>query len=496
VPRRWLLRLVALAIGFLPFVLLEAALQSWSSRPAAQADPFLDCSRLKPLFIEAEPGRMSIPEARLRLFAPATFDVSKPRGTKRIFALGGSTTQGEPYGPPTAFPEWLKTNLEIASPGEKFEVVNCGGLSYASYRVLAILREVLEYDPDLIVVYTGQNEFLEQRELSGWSKLPTPLVRSASLVNSLRSVKLFRNCFHPAKEVGVDARSTTELKAEVDALLDYQGGLEKYQRSNLHREAVAQSFQWNLRAIVEECLARTVPVVLVVPTVNLKDCPPFKYDIDPTLHAEDHSVATEHWSKIESLVATDDSRFEFARKLLSIDPQHAGALYLLGRRALDACDWEEAERMLQAAKDFDVCPLRATQVIQQVVRDIAAEYKLPIVDADRLFQSLSPRGIVGREWLVDHIHPTIEGHQKIGEELCRVVIYAKLVKTKKPIMSQDRTAAYRQHLSTLGEDYFLRGKQRLEGLMLWTQGRAKKILKEADNASRLSPGPSVEKPQP
>ncbi len=47
-----------------------------------------------------------------------------------------------------------------------------------------------------------------------------------------------------------------------------------------------------------------------------------------------------------------------------------------------------------------------------------------------------------------------------------------------------RTERWRAHLSTLGEDYFQRGKQRLEGLMLWTQGRAKKVRSDALSAVR------------
>ena len=42
-------------------------------------------------------------------------------------------------------------------------MINCGGVSYASYRLGPILDEVLGYEPDLIMLYTGHNEFLEAR---------------------------------------------------------------------------------------------------------------------------------------------------------------------------------------------------------------------------------------------------------------------------------------------------------------------------------------------
>ncbi len=43
------------------------------------------------------------------------------------------------------------------------EVINVGGISYASYRIAAILDEVLQHEPDLVVIYMGHNEFLEAR---------------------------------------------------------------------------------------------------------------------------------------------------------------------------------------------------------------------------------------------------------------------------------------------------------------------------------------------
>ena len=35
-----------------------------------------------------------------------------------------------------------------------------GGVSYASYRVAALMEELVRYEPDLFVIYSGHNEFL------------------------------------------------------------------------------------------------------------------------------------------------------------------------------------------------------------------------------------------------------------------------------------------------------------------------------------------------
>jgi hypothetical protein len=44
-------------------------------------------------------------------------------------------------------------------------------------------------------------------------------------------------------------------------------------------------------------------------------------------------------------------------------------------------------------------------------------------------------------------------------------------------LERRRAKAFQQHLSSLGEPYFARGKAKLEGLRLWTQGRANKQRK-------------------
>ncbi len=49
-------------------------------------------------------------------------------------------------------------NLQAAGSEVEYEVVNCGGVSYASYRLVPILDEVLPYEPDVIVLCLYYND--------------------------------------------------------------------------------------------------------------------------------------------------------------------------------------------------------------------------------------------------------------------------------------------------------------------------------------------------
>ncbi len=148
--RHCLLRMFAIVLGFLPIAICEAGLRLFSVYPPINYDPFLDLSGTAPLFVKSD-DVWTIPIERQRLFAEASFANVKSPKTRRVFCIGGSTTQGEPYKPPTAFPKWVEINLTLAAPYWDWEVVNCGGLSYASYRMLPIVNEILEHDADLVM---------------------------------------------------------------------------------------------------------------------------------------------------------------------------------------------------------------------------------------------------------------------------------------------------------------------------------------------------------
>ncbi len=477
--RRWAFRLAAILLGFSPFLLLEIALRGLglpSSPPPV--DPYIDLHNLRPLFqLNATTDQLEISPERMNLFRPAKFAASKPPGTFRIFALGGSTTQGEPYATETAFPEWLRLNLQAAVGNEPtVEAINCGGLSYASYRVLAILREVLNYSPDLIVIYTGHNEYLEYRTYAGYRQ-PNATQRWFGWLSGWHTVQLARSLAGQTTEraTASDQPHKTELKSEVDALLDYQGGLTEYRRGDAWYEPIPAHFRWNLEQMVSACQAAHVPLLLVRPVSNLIDCPPLKFEVDPQLSLEDRARFEAHWEAARSGAATVQQSLAEIKSALSIDPQHAGANYLLGQRQFEAGDFAPALTSLQRAKDYDVCPLRAPTSICESVTEVAHRYRTPLVDAEFLFADRSHHGLVGNRWLVDHIHPNLEGHQLLGEELAQLCFEKEIFPAPVGDWKIRRQKLFNDHLSQLNEAYFQRGKQRLAGLLLWTQGRAKKI---------------------
>ncbi|HBE68956.1 MAG TPA: hypothetical protein DDW52_12480 [Planctomycetaceae bacterium] len=468
-------------LGLLPIVTLEVGLRIAGYRGTAAIDPYVDLHRLEPLFVSTgsvdDYQQFAIDDSRLHLFRLVRFKLPKPEKTYRVFALGGSTTQGEPFSTETAFPMWLQIRLRAMLPSRTVEVINCGGLSYASYRVRAICEEVLEYEPDLIVVYTAHNEYLEKRSyasndaglVSSLLRWPAANLRSAQWLGSR-----FRGSANRRQETDF-----TMMQREVDALLDYQNGLEDYRRSDTWMSGVVEHFAWNVQQMVEGCRRADVPIVFCLPVANELDCPPMKYELSPVLADDDVERFTKRFENAVELNSMGKSveAMEQAMLALELDPQHAGCLFLLGRLAYAAGDFPAAERYLQAAIDNDVCPLRATSEIEAALSLVLETNDVAQVDAGELFAERSKHGIVGDQWLVDHIHPSVAGHQLLGETIADTLVASGQIKPEIANSDwQDREQDLRAaHLSTLGEDYYHRGKQRLQGLRLWTQGRAKKL---------------------
>ncbi len=114
------------------------------------------------------------------------------RGTSRqahfrIVCLGGSATYGRPFFDHTSFAGWLRAFLPKADPSRKWEVINAGAISYASYRVKGLMAELARFEPDLFIVYMGHNEFLERRTMPrAFSKHLSLLRNAAGLASGLR----------------------------------------------------------------------------------------------------------------------------------------------------------------------------------------------------------------------------------------------------------------------------------------------------------------------
>ena len=415
--RPWQRRFVGLVIGFLILLSLEGLCRlSGLGKPDPRNDPFVSFAYTSKLFTtDPLTNEYVTASERLKFFVEDRFPRSKGQDTYRIFCLGGSTVQGRPYSIETSFSTWLQLSLETAYPDRQFEVINCGGVSYASYRLIPILTECLDYEPDLFIVCTGQNEFLEARTYETEKRWQ----RAHAIASHSRIYHLLQRLKRPAPKI--------ELKQEADALLDYRGGLKAYTRDEAWMKRTQAHYHSNLERLIALSQSAKVPITFLQPPVNLKDCPPFKSD----------GAAADHYQK--------------------------------GQELLSRASFRQAETHFWRALEEDLCPLRLLPSMADDLIRICRQADAPCLDLHELLGKECPQGILGDEILVDHVHPSIRGHQLIANALLE-----HLSEIFGPIPQRHaatRAEIYQTHLDSLDALYYAHGQQRLRNLHLWTKGQ-------------------------
>ncbi|MCW8865396.1 MAG: hypothetical protein OQK22_10920, partial [Colwellia sp.] len=161
-----LYQLIALAIPFAFFALLEGGLR------------FFDYGREMPLFMDY-PGEKNAnapkyllprPDVVKRYFpegsaAPSVtietnfFLKEKPENGLRIVVQGGSTAAGFPFGYGASIAGMLDYRLKQSFPDRTVEVINTALAAVNSYTILDFVDEIIEQQPDAVLIYAGHNEY-------------------------------------------------------------------------------------------------------------------------------------------------------------------------------------------------------------------------------------------------------------------------------------------------------------------------------------------------
>lgn len=427
----------ALTPVFFLFGFTELGLGLVGVAPIAEGDdPYVGFERNLPLYVPAE-GDGDVPAfelaaGRIRFFNPARFSETKSESVRRIFCVGGSTTYGRPYRDLTSFCGWLRATLAALAPGS-FEVINAGGISYASYRVAEVVRQITQFQPDAVIVYTGHNEFLEDRTYSGLRDRSRFVRRAHQLFGRTRVFSALRRLAWSTRE---------ELPAEVETRLDNSIGLDAYNRDDAWSSAVVTHFRLNLERILDLTRAAGAVPIGVVPADNLRSCSPFKSEHDPRLTDSER----EHFGELLAVGVSafrDGDLTASLRNLeeaTSIAPRHAHARYWLGRALIGVGELEVGALELVRARDEDVCPLRATSKILEVTRSVYRAQGVATIDFPAVLAAKSQdesAAAPGEEWFLDHVHPNLEGHRVLARELLDRI---KMLRWLPPGTTQDTAA--------------------------------------------------------
>lgn len=352
------------------------------------------------------------------------FHQVKRKGTFRIFIVGSSAAYGWPYTENYGFSGYLRRALDNAAPG-KFEIINAAGVSFGSHRELDVLKDVILFDPDLVIIFCGNNEYVERNVL-------TSAPDSRKIAGKMRSV-LGKSNIYRAVRLGVREIAPGVLRRQPQADLTDIRADPFVRRGTLGRSAevdnsVLNNYQANILAMKKLLVDKNIKGLFCTVPTNVAGWQP--YAVPPRFSSAEQSI---RWGEIQKEVESLNERntkwdqeslrrtAALVEEALKIAPGHAGSLYTLGQVHLAQKAYPLAYQELVGAKDADARPIRTLSSFNNVIRSIPEESKgIFVADIENAVAEVIRNGLTEGIFL-DYCHFTLEGNKFVAIALLPVL---------------------------------------------------------------------------
>lgn len=413
--RVWLLRVAAAFLSpVIALLLLEAVLSIFGTGyPTAF---FIESEQEGVLTTNAHFG-WHYQQRALTQPQPCLVPVPKPEDTIRVFVLGGSAAMGTPD-PSFGLARVLEVMLRSSFPDHRVEVINAAMRGINSHVVLPIARQCAQLEPDVFVVYVGNNE------ICGLYGPNTPVAffgEHPGLIPVLHWIKQTRT--------GQLLRRVLRSNPEAYQKAEIVQGPEFFAKSrtafdDVKRDAVYRNFETNLKATCRRGLEAGADVIVSTVCVNLRDFPPLG-----SLHRADLTAPQQarwEWLYRKAIESEGKSNrlgaIERYREAAAIDDHYAELHFRLARCALQARDLEVAKRHFALARDRDALQFRTDARLNDIVRDVASQWpgqRVRLVDAERALAASDrcSNGIPGGEFFYEYVHLRFDGDYELAKTL-------------------------------------------------------------------------------
>jgi tetratricopeptide (TPR) repeat protein len=323
-----------------------------------------------------------------------------------------------------SFCGWLRAYLKAADPSREWEVINAGGISYASYRVARMMSELANYEPDLFIVYSGQNEFLEQRSYGALQELPPWVINLDATLSGTRIYTAMKRAMDGIRtDTAALSLQRDQLDVEVNDILNHTMGPESYHRDEALKQQIIMHYRLNLRRMARIADSVDAGIVFVKPAINIRDMSPFKSehrnDLQPAALMQWQALYSEA-QDLHQAGRLDEAMDKYSRAL-TVDDRYAELHFRIGQLLFAQRNYAEAETAFRRAVEEDVAPLRILAPMQQAVDQAAATEDAPLIDFPAIMRQayIDDYGhtVFGSEYFIDHVHTNIEGYRKLGMAL-------------------------------------------------------------------------------
>jgi lysophospholipase L1-like esterase len=403
-------RIISLSVPFLLLILIEVILRT------------LQYGTDSRLFIEYSQDKNYLvlnPDASKKYFTSqkiATtgniepFKKHKDVHTLRMFILGESTAIGYPYFHNGSFHRWLQYRLSHTYPGRDFEIINIALTAVNSYTISDFAKQVVDYEPDAVLIYTGHNEYYGALGVGSTQNFGSnPHI--VGLILRLRDLRIVQFLGHLyAKLKTADSQSEPEGTRMQRMVAEQEIPF----GSTLYQKGVEQ-FTVNMNAAINVLNQHHIPVLVSNLVSNEADLKPFvSFPVDARRYpsfSRNFDLGQKAFQDHDTLAA-----FQFLKSADHIFDQNAFCNYYLGRLALGQKDFKMAQHYFSKARDLDGLRFRAPAKFNQILDSLCHVYPAAhLVDTKAIFERFSKNHIIGDELILEHVHPDIKGYALMSE---------------------------------------------------------------------------------
>ena len=388
---------IALAIPFAFFALLESGLR------------LFDYGTEIPLFMDYPQAENSTapsyllprPDVVKRYFpagsaAPSVtietnfFLKHKPADALRIVVQGGSTAAGFPFGYGASIAGMLDYRLKQSFPDRTVEVINTALAAVNSYTVLDFVDEIIEQQPDAVLIYAGHNEYLGILGVgSAYTAANSPAATLLYLkLKNSRIFQLLQNTYWQITQ----AANIAQKSKNAQRSRTFMSKVAKHKNipfgSDLYEAGLAQ-FDNNISLVIAKYQAAAIPVFISTIASNLADQAPF---------------------------SSNDEQNE----------QSANFYYRQGTRLMASAEHQQAKQAFIKARDLDLLRFRAPSAINNIIIELAKKDRVYFVDANKALTNAAEHGIIGKSLMLEHLHPTMKGYFVIADSFYQAIEQSKV----------------------------------------------------------------------
>ena len=334
---------------------------------------------------------------------PTRFDSRTWREPTRLVVIGGSSALGEPFRPGVSIGTILAWRLRQENPPRRFATTVLARLG-ASLKDMHEELALLERPPDVLVIYSGHNEFTARYEAQR-EALPLGESGGGWLDQIVRGSRRFPLGRLIARVVSLNRLDGPPPTIGRHLLIDPP------QVSPAEYAEVLEDFARRLDAIVSWCDRVGCVPLLVIPPSNEGGLAPNRSTLPVGVLGKERAEVVARMLEAGKLETDQPDRAAgLYEAVVSQHPGFAEAHYRLGSLLQREGRIDEANAHYRQARDWDGLPIRCPTDFQDVYRRVASGHPSTIlIDGPDVLRKASPTGVVDDHVIIDAHHPSFAG---------------------------------------------------------------------------------------